>query len=98
MSYVETHGLYVRMFRADCGSFIKELVEELILRTDTFYLRAGSCADRRQMYEKCKEWRHTTVNCQEMLSHFTITFLPLMIYIPLGRLSADDATRCPCRL
>lgn len=34
----------------------------------------------------------------ELLSHFTITFLPLMIYIPLGRLSADDATRCPCRL
>ncbi len=137
MSYVETHGLYVRMFRADCGSFIKELVEELILRAETFYLRAGSCADRRQMYEKCKEWRHTTVNGQEMdiasfeftdflsdwhlrlavqrakidtepgeqllpgmelLSHFTITFLPLMIYIPLGRLSADDATRCPCRL
>ena len=41
MSYVETHRLYVRMFRADCGSFIKELVEELILRAETFYLRAG---------------------------------------------------------
>ena len=26
---IESHGLYVRMFRADCGSFIKELVEEL---------------------------------------------------------------------
>lgn len=48
---IESHGLYVRMFRADCGSFIKELVEELFLRTETFYLRASSCADRRQMYE-----------------------------------------------
>ena len=43
---IEAHGLYVRMFRADSGSFIKELVEELFLRTETFYLRAGSCADR----------------------------------------------------
>ena len=43
---IEAHGLHVRMFRADCGSFIKELVEELFLRTETFYLRAGSCADR----------------------------------------------------
>ena len=63
---VETHGLYVRMFCADCGSFIKELVKELFLRTETFYLRASSCADRRQMYEQCKEWRHTTVNGQDM--------------------------------
>lgn len=47
---IEAHGLYVRMFRADCSSFIKELVEELFLRTETFYLRASSCADRRQMY------------------------------------------------
>ena len=43
---IEAHGLYVRMFRADCGSFIKDLVEELFMRTETFYLRAGSCADR----------------------------------------------------
>ena len=63
---IEAHGLYVRMFRADCGSFIKELVEELFLRTETFYLRASSCADRRQMYEQCKDWRHTVVNCQDM--------------------------------
>ena len=63
---IESHGLYVRMFRADCGSFIKELVEELFLRTETFYLRASSCADRRQMYELCTEWRPTVVNGQEM--------------------------------
>ena len=45
---VEAHGLNVRMFRADCGSFIKELVEELFLRTETFYLRARAVrtADR----------------------------------------------------
>ena len=54
------------MFRADCGSFIKELVEELFLRTETFYLRASSCADRRQMYEQCKDWRHTSENGQDM--------------------------------
>ena len=65
-SKIEAHGLYVRMFRADCGSFIKELVKELFLRTETFYLRAGSCADRRQMYEQCTEWRPTVVNGQEM--------------------------------
>ena len=52
---IEAHGLYVRMFRADCGSLIKELVEELFLRTDTFYHRASSCADRRQMYEQCTD-------------------------------------------
>lgn len=30
---IEARGLNVRMFRADCGSFIKELVEEFFLRT-----------------------------------------------------------------
>ena len=63
---IEAHGLHVRMFRADCGSFVKELVEELFLQTETFYLRAASCADRRQMYEQCMEWRPTVVNGQEM--------------------------------
>ena len=63
---IGTHGLHVHMFRADCGSFIKELVEELSLRTETFYLCAGSCAERRRMYEQCTEWRHTVVNGMEM--------------------------------
>lgn len=63
---IEAHGLHVRMFRADCGSFIKELVEELSLRTETFYLRAGSSAERRRMYGQCGEWRTTVVNGQEM--------------------------------
>lgn len=63
---IEAHELHVRMFRADCGSFIKELVEELFLRTETFYLRASSCAERRQMYDQCKQWKHTMVNGQEM--------------------------------
>lgn len=62
------------MFRADCVSFIKELVEELFLRTETFYLRASSCAERRQMYEQCTEWRPTVVNGQEMdVNSFEIT-------------------------
>ena len=63
---VENHGLYVRMFRADGGWCVKELVEELFLRTETFYLRASSCADRRQLYEQCKDWRHTSVTGPEM--------------------------------
>ena len=62
---VEAHWLYIRMFRADCGSFIKELVEVLSLRTEMFYLCASSCADPRRMYEQCTEWRPTTVNSQE---------------------------------
>ncbi|QUB91710.1 hypothetical protein J4855_04470 [Prevotella denticola] len=45
---IEAHGLHVRMFRADCSLFIRELVEGLSLHTETFYLRAGSCAKRRR--------------------------------------------------
>lgn len=72
---IEAHGLHVRMFRADCGSFIKELVEELFLRTETFSLRAGSCADRIQMYEQCMKWRPTVVNGQEMeVASFEFTY------------------------
>ena len=44
--HIENHGLYVRTFRADCGSFTKEFIEELFLRTETFYLRASSCSSR----------------------------------------------------
>lgn len=63
---IATHGMFVRMFRADCGSFIKELVEYLFLHTDVFYLRASSSAERREMYAKCDQWRPTEVNGQKM--------------------------------
>lgn len=63
---IEAHGLHILTFRTDCGSSIRKLVEELSLRTETFYLRAGSCAKRRRMCEQCTKWRHTAVNRQDM--------------------------------
>lgn len=63
---IKNHGLYVRTFHADCGSFTKELIEELCLRTETFYLRASSCTSRREMYEKCTVWKPLPVNGEKM--------------------------------
>lgn len=63
---IESHDMSVHMFRADCGSFIKELVEQLFLRTEVFYLRASSSADRRDRYEQCENWRKTKVNGVDM--------------------------------
>lgn len=63
---IENHGLSVRTFRADCGSFTKELIEELFLRTETFYLRVSSCSSRREMYEKCTVWKPMSVNGEKM--------------------------------
>ncbi len=63
---MEAHGMNIRMFRADCGSFIKDLVEQLFLRTEVFYLRASSCAERRERYEQYKKWRSTNVNGLDM--------------------------------
>ena len=46
---IESHGLYVRMFRADCGSFIKELVEELFLQVQSARLKRKElrCTEQR---------------------------------------------------
>lgn len=63
---LEVHGLRIRMFRADCGSFIKELVEELVFRTEVFYLRASNCQSRMSMYAACDSWRGTNINGQDM--------------------------------
>lgn len=63
---VENHGLYVRTFRADYGSFTKELIEELFLRTETFYLRASSYSSRREMYKNCTVWKPMSVNGEKM--------------------------------
>ena len=60
------HGIGIRMFRADCGSFIKELVELLWLHSEVFYLRASSCQSRLTMYADCDSWRKTEVNGVEM--------------------------------
>lgn len=63
---LRAHGLSVRMFRADCGSFIKELVEQLIFHTEVFYLRASNCQSRMSKYANCDSWRATKVNGVDM--------------------------------
>lgn len=63
---IAAHEMFVRMFRADCGSFIKELVEYLFLHTDVFYSHASSSAERREMYTMCDLWRPTEVNWLKM--------------------------------
>lgn len=66
MENLREHGLGVRMFRADCGSFIKELVEQLLFHTEVFYLRASNCQSRMSKYADCDSWRATKVNGCDM--------------------------------
>ena len=39
-------GVTIERFRADCGSFSKEIIQTVEQRCNTFYIRAANCGTR----------------------------------------------------
>ena len=54
-------GVVIERFRADCGSFSKEVIQTVESRYNTFYIRAAKCGSRHEDFRRLKEWKSIEV-------------------------------------
>ena len=54
-------GVVIERFRADCGSFSKEIIQTVEQRCNTFYIRAANCGSRCEDFRQLKEWKSVEV-------------------------------------
>ena len=54
-------GVVIERFRADCGSFSKEIIQTVEQRCNTFYIRAVNCGSRYEEFRQLKEWKSVEV-------------------------------------
>ena len=54
-------GVVIERFRADCGSFSKEIIQTVEQRCNTFYIRAANCGSRHEDFRQLKEWKSVEV-------------------------------------
>ena len=54
-------GVVIERFRADCGSFSKEIIQTVEQRCNTFYIRAANCESRCEDFCQLKEWKSVEV-------------------------------------
>jgi hypothetical protein len=54
------------VFRADAGSYTKEVLEMVSGECSRFFVRANACGRRRAMYEEYKGWREAGVNGERL--------------------------------
>ena len=55
-------GVVIERFRADCGSFSKEIIQTVEQRCNTFYIRAANCGSRHECFRQMKEWKRVEVD------------------------------------
>ena len=54
-------GVVIERFRADCGSFSKEIIQTVEQRCNTFYIRAANSDSRCEDFRQLKEWKSVEV-------------------------------------
>ena len=58
-------GVAIERFRADCGSFSKEVVRVVEERCNTFYIRASNCASRYEEFRQHEEWKAAEIGYEK---------------------------------
>ena len=58
-------GITIKNFRADCGSFSKEIIEAVEPRCEHFYIRAGNCPARYEEFRAFQGWESAEIDCQK---------------------------------
>lgn len=58
-------GVAIKNFRADCGSFSKEIIETVEPRCEHFYIRASNCSSRYEEFGAFKGWESSEIDFQE---------------------------------
>ena len=58
-------GVVIERFRADCGSFSKEIIQTVEQRCNTFYIRAANCGSRYENFQQLKEWKNVEIGYEK---------------------------------
>ena len=58
-------GVVTERFRADCGSFSKEIIQTVEQRCNTFYIRAANCGSRCEEFRQLEGWKSVEVGCEK---------------------------------
>lgn len=58
-------GVVIERFRADCGSFSKEIVRTVEERSNTFYIRASNCSRRYEEFRNHEEWKTVEIGYEK---------------------------------
>ena len=58
-------GVVIERFRADSGSFSKEIVRTVEGRCNTFYIRANNCSSRYEEFRSHEEWKSVEIGYEK---------------------------------
>ena len=58
-------GITIKNFRADCGSFSKEIIEAVEPRCEHFYIRASNCSARYEEFREFDGWDSAEIDYQK---------------------------------
>ena len=58
-------GITIKKFRADCGSFSKEIIEAVEPRCEHFYIRASNCSARYEEFKAFEGWESVEIDFQK---------------------------------
>ena len=58
-------NVVINRFRADCGSFSKEIVRVVEERCNTFYIRASNCASRYEEFRQHDVWKSVEIGYEK---------------------------------
>ena len=58
-------GVEVDRFRADCGSYSKDIIEKVMEHCKRFYIRASNCQHRYHEFYKEENWRDVEINYEK---------------------------------
>lgn len=58
-------GVIIKNFRADCGSFSKEIIEVVESRCEHFYIRASNCSSRYEDFKEYQSWTSAEIDYQK---------------------------------
>lgn len=59
------HELFIYRFRADCGSYSKEIVETIDAHSNLFYRRASNCESAYMEFAELDGWKTIEINYQK---------------------------------
>lgn len=59
------HELFIYRFRADCGSYSKEIVETIDAHSNLFYRRASNCESAYTEFAELDSWKTIEINYQK---------------------------------
>src|SRR5574344_2401532 len=61
----DTFKVTITRFRADCGSFSKEIIQTVEKHCDLFYIRANNCADRYEEFHHYSDWNSVEIGYEK---------------------------------